>query len=148
MVRTIKPWHLSGGQLVDAFRREVDELVGRLQDTDSWADEVTSFTPRTNVAETDTQFEISMEMPAMKADDFNVELHDGSLTVSGQREREETIEGKTFHRVERQYGKFCRTFNLGHDVEPDKVTAEYRDGVLHLTVPKSVKAQPRKIQVS
>ncbi len=147
MVRTFRPWSMSGGQLVDAVRREVDELVGRLQDGDVWTDDASSFVPRANVAETDKEFEITMDLPAMKAEDFNIEMHEGRLTVSGERTSEAKSEGKTFHRVERNYGKFRRTFSLGHEIEPDNVSAEYKEGVLTLVVPKSTKAQPTRIQV-
>lgn len=132
---------------MDAVRREVDEFVGRLQDSESWSEELSSFAPRTNLAETATEFEITMDLPGMKAEDFSIELHEGRLTVSGQRAKEERVEGKAFHRIERYHGKFRRTYNLGNDVEPEMVTAEYQQGVLRLTVPKSDKAQPRKIEV-
>ena len=146
MVRTHKPWNLTGGQLMDAVRREVDELVGRLQDSE-FSEELSSFAPRTNLAETATAFEITMDLPDMKSEDFQIEMHEGRLTVSGEREKEEKTEGKTFHRVERHFGKFRRTFNLGGEVEPEKVTAEYKHGVLRLRVPKCERAQPKKIEV-
>lgn len=147
MVRTLKPWSMSGAQLIDAVRREVDDLVGRIQDSDVWTDEASSFAPRADVAETDKQFEIMMDLPAMTPEDFNIEIHEGRLSISGERYTEQKSEGKTFHRIERQYGKFRRTFNLGLEVEAEHVTAEYKDGVLRLVVPKSQKAQPKKIQV-
>ena len=147
MVRTHN-WNFTGGQLMDAVRREVDEFVGRLQDSDAWTEESNSFAPRTNLVETESGFEITMDLPGMQADDFHVEFHEGRLTVSGERDKEEHVEGNTYHRIERHYGKFHRTFRLGQDIEPDKVTAEYRQGVLRLVVPKCEKAQPKKIEVS
>ena len=74
MVRNQKHWNLTGGQLMDAVRREVDEFVGRLQDADSWSEDVSSFAPRTNLAETATQFEITMDLPEMDADDFALSI--------------------------------------------------------------------------
>ncbi len=147
MVRYLKPWNGTSGQLFDAFRREVDDLVGRIQDPSSWSDELASFAPRTNVAETDKQYEITLDLPGMKGDQFNIELHEGRLTVSGERTKEEAQEGKTFHRVERYFGKFSRTFNLGQDVDDTGVRAEYREGVLHVMIPKTTKAQPKRVQV-
>jgi HSP20 family protein len=147
MVRTQKTWNMTGGQLMDAVRREVDEFVGRLQDADSCSEEMSSFAPRTNLAETATDFEITMDLPDMTADDFHVEILEGRLTVSGERESESRVEGKTYHRVERHHGKFRRTFNLGNEVEPENVSAEYKNGVLRLLVPKSKKTQPQKIEV-
>ena len=148
MVRYCKPWNATGGQLLDAFRREMDEFVGRIQDPSNWSDELASFAPRTNVAETDKQYEITLDLPGMRPEQFNIELLEGRLTVSGERGREAAQEGKTFHRVERHYGKFSRTFNLGQDVDDGNVRAEYRDGVLQVLIPKTEKAQPKRVQVS
>ncbi len=148
MVRTLIPWNTAGGQIIDAVRREVDELVGRLQESDGWSDEMSSFAPRTNVAETDKCYEITIDLPGMKAEQFTIELHEGRLSVSGEKMKEEKVDGKTFHRVERHFGKFRRTFNLGQDVDSDQVSAEYKDGVLSVFVPKTAKAQPKKIAVN
>lgn len=148
MVRNLnKSWNTTGGQILDAVRREMDELVGRIQDPETWSDEVSAFAPRTNVAETPTAYEISLDLPGMKAEDFSIELHEGRLTISGERLKEEKVEDKTFHRVERHYGKFRRSFTLGPDVDVEAVTADYADGVLLVTIPKTQKAQPKRIQV-
>ena len=80
-------------------------------------------------------------------DDFNIELHEGRLSVSGERTAEETVEGRKVHRAERSFGKFVRNFKLGHDVDAEKVSAEYKDGVLHIVVGKSALVQPKKIVV-
>jgi HSP20 family protein len=146
MTRTLLPWNARGGNWFDAVRREMDELVTRLQDVDN-NEEFAAFSPRTNVAETKDSYEISLDVPGMKADDFNIELHEGRLSIWGERQREEEKADKTFHRVERYYGKFRRTFALGQDVDADRVEAAYRDGVLTLTVPKTEKAQPKKIEI-
>ncbi len=100
------------------------------------------------MAETDKQYEITLDLPGMRAEQFNIELHEGRLTVTGERSREEAQEGKTFHRVERFFGKFSRTFTLGQDVDDSGVRAEYRDGVLHVMIPKTEKAQPKRVQVA
>ncbi|HEY6563668.1 MAG TPA: Hsp20/alpha crystallin family protein [Pirellulaceae bacterium] len=146
MVRHLIPWS-SGGQLLDVVRREVDDLVGRLQDPNAWSDELASFAPRTNVAETDQHYEISLDLPGMKADDFQIEMHEGRLSISGERAKEDVENGKTYHRIERVYGKFRRSFTLGQDVDAESVSADYHDGVLRVTVPKTAKAQPKRISV-
>jgi len=146
MTRPMIPWN-TRGNLFDVVRREMDDFVGRMQDPDTWSDEVTSFSPRTNVAETDKHYEIALDLPGVTADAFSIELHEGRLSITGERTKEETEEGKTFHRVERHYGKFQRTFTLGQDVHGDGITATYRNGVLTVLVPKTTKAQPKKIEV-
>ena len=147
MARTLLPWNTRGGNWFDAVRREMDEMVTRLQDADAGGDELSSFSPRTNVAEAEKHYEITLDLPGMKPADFNIELHEGRLSISGERQRESEQGDKTYHRVERYYGKFRRTFVLGQDVDGDGVAAAYKDGVLTVTVPKTTKAQPRKIQV-
>ena len=146
MVRHLVPWNASGSQLLEVFRKEMEDWAGRLQEGTA-GDELSAFAPRTNVAETDKTYELTLELPGMKAEDFNIELHEGRLSVSGERKCEQESSGKTFHRVECQYGKFRRTFTLGQDVDTENVAAQYADGVLTVTVPKTEKAQPKRIQV-
>ncbi len=148
MARGTLPWAATGSQFLDVVRREMDDLVGRLQDPSSWNDEVAAFAPRTNVAECDKGYEISIDLPGMKSEEFQIEMHEGRLSVSGERAKEQEEHGKTFHRIERVYGKFRRTFALGQDVDPEHISAKYRDGVLTVKVPKSERAQPRKITVT
>ena len=135
-----------GSNLFDIVRREMDDVVGRLNDWQE-GDAKNWFTPRTDLIETDTGFEIAMDVPGMSADNFSVELKEGELLISGSRERTAEDKTKTYHHVERYSGEFRRTFALGHEVDADAVSAEYKDGVLHVVVPKIEKAQPRKIEV-
>lgn len=146
MVRHITPFGNTGMQLFDVFRREMEDLAGRMTEGEDTSEGAT-FVPRTNVSETDVAYELTLDLPGMKSEDFNIELHEGRLTVSGERASEETVEGKKLHRVERRFGKFRRTFNLGHDVDSEKVSAEYDAGVLRVVVEKSAKAKPTKIEV-
>ena len=105
------------------------------------------FAPSTNVAETDDGYEISLDMPGMNSDEFDVELKEGQLWITGERRHEEEKEGKTWHRVERTYGKFRRVITLGNDVDVDHVEANYADGVLAIVVPKIPESQAKKITV-
>ncbi|MCA9189335.1 MAG: Hsp20/alpha crystallin family protein [Planctomycetales bacterium] len=90
---------------------------------------------------------ITLDLPGMKPDDVAIELHEGRLTISGERQAEKAEPGETFHRLERPCGKFRRTFSLGPDVDSENVEAQYSDGVLRVTVAKSAKAQPRRINI-
>ncbi len=146
MRSTLAPWSVRPLQVFDQFRRELDDLFGQgnsgsLQDGNGW------FVPRSNVAETDKQYEITLDVPGMATGDFQLEMQDGQLWVSGRRQQEKEESGKTFHRVERTYGEFRRSYALGGDVDADKVEANYKDGVLKVVVPKSEKARPRRIEV-
>jgi len=110
--------------------------------------ELSRWMPQLNVSETDGEYEVSLDVPGMTPDAFDVELRQGYLWITGERKSEHEEGGKTWHRVERSYGSFQRSVHLGDDVNPEQVNAEYKDGVLRVTVPKSEKAQTRKVTVN
>jgi HSP20 family protein len=105
------------------------------------------FLPRTNVAETNTALEVTVELPGMKAEDFTVEAHNGDLWITGEKKEEREEKGKTFHRVERHHGKFRRIVPLPAGVNAEKVDATYRDGVLKVVLEKAEKAKAKAIPV-
>ena len=129
------------------FRKDVDDLFGHLFSEALPRQDVSRWTPRLNVSETDAEYEVTLDAPGLTPDAFDVELRQGHLWISGERKSEHEEEGKTWHRVERSYGSFQRSVHLGDDVNPEQVNAEYKDGVLHVTVPKSEQAQTRKVTV-
>lgn len=129
--------------LLDDFRREMNKLAeGFFDDTSAG-----TFAPTLNFAETEKGYEIAVDLPGMKPEDVNVEFRDGHLWITGERKDETEEKGKTFHRVERRYGKFRRVIALGNEVDADHVAATYRDGVLTIEVPKVPAAQPKRIEV-
>jgi len=103
--------------------------------------------PSVDVSETDGAYQIKAEIPDVKREDVKVTLEDGVLTIQGQRKQEKEETGKKYHRVERSYGSFIRSFTLPDLVDEEKVKAEFKDGVLHLQLPKSEKAKPKAIEV-
>ncbi len=131
--------------LLDDFRKEMSRMVEGLRDHDDSG--TTFFAPRTNFAETDTAYEISVDLPGMKAEDFEIEFKDGRLWITGERRHEAEEKGKTFHRVETAYGKFRRVVALGKHVDSEKIDAKYEDGVLAITVAKVEEVKPKRIEV-
>ncbi len=105
------------------------------------------FVPKTNVAETETEYEVTVDLPGLKPEDFTVELKNGELWIIGERKEEKEQRGKTFHRVERHCGEFRRIVPFPTAVAEDKVTAQYTEGVLKVTVPKTEELKPRHIAV-
>ena len=103
--------------------------------------------PAVDVSETDGEFKIKAEIPDVKKEDVKVTLEDGVLTIQGQRKQEKEDKGTKYHRVERTYGSFVRSFTLPDLVDEEKVKAEFKDGVLNLQLPKSEKAKPKAIEV-
>ena len=108
--------------------------------TDDWA-------PRVDIAETDKEFIINAEIPDVKKEDVKVMVDNGTLTISGERKQEKEEKGKKFHRVERFYGSFSRSFTLPNNVDESKIEASFKDGMLNLTVPKTEETKPKAIDV-
>ena len=130
-------------RLFDDFRKEMNRLA------EGFFDETPSrslFAP-VNFAETETGYEVTVDLPGMKPEEVNVEFKDGHLWITGERKDETEDQGKTYHRVERRYGKFRRVISLGSEIESAKVDATYKDGVLSINVPKAEAAQPKRIEV-
>jgi HSP20 family protein len=104
--------------------------------------------PAVDILESRDAYLIRAELPGMKKEDFNLEVKDGTLTLSGERKFEEPANGVEYHRVERTAGKFSRSFYLPQTVRHDSIKAVYRDGILEVHVPKAEEAKPRQISVS
>ena len=131
--------------LLGAFPTDFSELLDRFHAES--ADQTGWFAPSTNVAETKDRYEISLDVPGMHSDDFDIELKEGQLLITGERKHESEQEEKTWHRIERTYGKFRRAFTLGNEVDAGGVDAKYTDGVLLIVVPKVPEPQAKKIAV-
>lgn len=103
--------------------------------------------PSVDIAETPEEFQIKAELPEVKKEDVKINIEDGVLRISGERKQEKEEGGKKWHRVERTYGSFMRTFSLPTNVDDAKIQADYKDGVLTLRLPKSAQAKPRSVEV-
>ncbi len=108
---------------------------------------VADWTPTVDISETEAEYVIKAELPEVKKEDVKITVEDGVLTIQGERRRETEEKAKKFHRVERSYGRFVRTFTLPDSVDETGVKAVYTDGVLNLRLPKSEKAKPKQIEV-
>lgn len=96
----------------------------------------TTFNPRTDIAETDKQFEIQLAVPGFDKKDFNVELNEGLLTISGERKFEKKEKDKNFYSIQTEYGSFKKSFQLPESIQSDKIEASYENGILSLFIPK------------
>ncbi len=108
---------------------------------------VADWIPIVDISETESAYAIKAELPDVKKDDVKVTLQDGVLTIQGERKQEKEEKGLKYHRVERSYGRFVRSFTLPDYVDNTKVKAEFKDGILNLHLPKSEKTQPKTIEV-
>jgi HSP20 family protein len=105
--------------------------------------------PVINVAETDKALEITAELPGVDQQDVDVTVTDNRLTIQAEKKAEEEDKSKDYHVVERSYGKFSRSMSLPFSVDPDKVDAQFKNGVLTVTLPKppEVKAKTHKVKI-
>ena len=103
--------------------------------------------PLVDITEDDKEYVISAELPEVKKEDVKVTMENGVLTVTGERKFEKEEKNKKWHRVERSYGSFARSFALPDDGDTAKVNAEFKDGILKVHVAKSEAARPKQIEV-
>lgn len=113
---------------------------GNGQSTHGWV-------PTADVWETDDELVYALDLPGIPEDKISVELEDGALTITGEREREHRIEDGKYFRFERRFGTFSRTIALPQGVDEDAVSAKYEHGVLHVHVRKPEQPKPRRIEV-
>ena len=104
--------------------------------------------PSVDISETNDAYLIKGEIPGVKKDDVKVTVQDGMLTIQGERKQEKEEKGKKFHRVECSYGSFMLSFRVPDDADEKNVKAEFKDGMLNVTLPKSEKAKSKAINVS
>ena len=133
--------------LAHGLREEMEELMSRFWGTeeDGWA--LGRMTPSVDVTESEAALEARVDLPGVKPDEIDISLAGNLLTISGERKEEEEEKGKTYHRIERRSGSFSRCVSLPCAVQEDEVAAEYRDGVLIVTMPKTDEAKSHKIKV-
>jgi HSP20 family protein len=118
-------------------------LRGDRQESMALAD----WAPVVDVLETESEFLLVVELPGVDKTDVKVSVEAGVLTLAGNREQEKEAKGVWYHRVERAYGRFARTFTVPDLVDEERLTAEFRNGLLIVRLPKSEKAKPRSIDV-
>lgn len=133
------------------LEKRLSQLLGRNVATGSGekneAISVANWSPVVDISEDDKEYAIKAELPDVKKEDIKLNVHDDVLTITGERKYEKEEKGKKYHRVERAYGSFMRSFTLPEDADGTKVTAEYKDGLLNVRLPKSEKAKPKTIEV-
>lgn len=108
---------------------------------------VADFMPPVDIYETDKEYLIKLDLPEVAKEEVKVYVEDGVLTIQGERHKEKEEKGKKFHRIERSYGTFLRTFTVPPDADEVKIDAEFKEGLLKVHLPKSEKAKPKTIDV-
>jgi HSP20 family protein len=109
---------------------------------------VRTWAPPVDIYETDDALILKAELPGVSKDDVSIEIHQNTLILRGQRKHEAEVKEEHYHRVERAYGTFQRSFMLPTLVDQEHVQATYKDGVLELRLPKSEAAKPKRIAIT
>jgi HSP20 family protein len=131
------------------LRDELDRLFeGSFGDVSRTSQLLGVWNPAVDLYEDKDNVIVKAELPGLKREDIEVSLHDGALSISGERKSEEKVENAEVRRTERFVGRFQRTITLPAPVKGDKVNAQYKDGVLTVTLPKAEEAKPKLIQIS
>ncbi len=141
------PW--SRPRDVVDLRQEMNTLFDRFFDWKpfSGGNDVSAWRPALDVSETPKEVLVRAELPGMDPKEIDISLRDNVLTVRGERKQEKEEKDENYHRVERSYGSFVRSFRLPAEVESEKVDAAYKDGILTIKLKKSAKAAAKKIEI-
>ncbi len=106
-----------------------------------------TFSPAVDIKETPKEYIVTAEVPGIPKKDIEIEISDNILTIKGERKFEKEEKNESYHRVERAYGSFCRSFTLPTQVNPDKIEANFKDGLLNIVIPKAEEKIPKKIEI-
>jgi len=146
MVWELTPWRPFE---FDRVRREMDRLwdsflegrpVRRVEDDREWL-------PSVDVSETKNDLVIKAELPGLDTKDIDISMNNGYLTIKGEKKHEKEEKDENYHVIERSYGSFTRSVRLPREVQSDKITASFKNGILKITLPKSEEAKKKEIKI-
>jgi HSP20 family protein len=133
------------------MQNRLSSLFGRrlplLQDSGEEEFTVTEWSPPVDIAEDDKEYTVKAELPGLNKENIKVSVEGGVLSIAGERKVEKEEKNKRYHRIERSYGSFTRSFTLPEDASGEKVNAEFKDGVLKVHLPKEEKAKSKSVEV-
>jgi HSP20 family protein len=132
------------------MERRMNRLFGFAPEWPDWQENFTlkAWAPACDIYETDAAVIVKAELPEVKREDVKVSIENNVLTLTGERKLEEETKRDNYHRVERNYGQFLRSFTLPNNIDPAQITAEFQNGMLNITLPKRAEAKPKEIEVN
>src|SRR6266702_8118356 len=145
MINTLTRWEPM--ELADVENR-LSRFFGRRRTNGRDDLTIADWEPLADITEDDKEYIIKAELPDVKKEDVKVTVENGVLTIAGERKFEKEEKNKKYHRVERGYGSFVRTFALPDDADANKVKAQFKQGMLEVHLPKNEKAKPKQIEVN
>ena len=137
-----EPFRSTAG-LESQVGRIFNELFDRSQESN-----LTSWAPAVDIFENEHELVVKADLPDVKPEELDIRVENNILTIRGERKFEKKVDEKNYLRVERSYGSFARSFSLANTVNSEAIKADYRDGVLTLTIPKREEAKPKQIKVN
>ena len=148
-VREVNLWSPVNDLTNELFtmQREIDHMFDRFRGGSVENNANLPWSPVVDIAEEKDQYIVRAELPGVDKNDVKITVENNLLSIRGEKKIEAEKEGKNYHRVERSYGSFFRSFTLPSTVESNKIEATYSDGVLSLSIPKAVEAKPKEIEV-
>ena len=144
-MNTISRWEpfRSNAGLESQVNQMFNELFGRSQESN-----LTTWAPAVDIFENEHELTVKADLPDVKPEDLDIRVENNILTIRGERKFEKKVDEKNYLRVERSYGSFARSFSLANTVNSEAIKADYKDGVLTLTIPKREEAKPKQIKVN
>jgi HSP20 family protein len=141
------PWNA-----FEAFNRAFSPLFNGEASTATTPAETENVTrawaPRVDILENETSYQVTAELPGVKKEDVEITVENNLLTLKGERKFEKEVDKEQYHRIERTYGSFLRSFTLPSRVVQDQVQAKFDNGLLLITIPKAAEARPKKIEIA
>ena len=129
----------------EEMNRLFDQMFNRLPEGKELGEGIWS--PCVDISETKDNLVITAEVPGMKKDDIRISINDNILTLRGEKKQEKKVDEENYHRIERSYGAFHRSFTLPTAIKQDQVKASYKDGILRINLPKAEEAKPKEIAI-
>lgn len=150
LMRVNRPvaWNWSPLAQLDTLRNEINRIFETPFASQGVSEAFNSWAPALNLYEDKDNLVVTAELPGMKKEDIDISLHDGALTIAGERKEEKQYGEQETQRAERFYGRFQRTVSLPKAVSSGDVKAAYKDGILTVTLPKAPEAKPQQIAVN
>ena len=127
---------------------QVNRLMGNVLERSAEESNLTSWAPAVDIFETEHELVVKADLPAIDPEDLDIRVENNILTIRGERKFEKKVNEENYLRVERAYGSFSRSFSLANSVNSDAIKADYHDGVLTLSIPKTEEAKPKQIKVN
>lgn len=136
---------------MSGLQKEMDRLFGqhfgRMRGPEEEDLAATAWAPPVDIFETEDKVVLKAEFPGLKKEDIEIQVRDNTLTLKGEKKFEKEVKEESYHRVERAYGSFQRSFTLPSTIKQDGIEASFKDGILEISLPKAEEAKPKQVKI-